>query len=367
MARNVQIALVGAQPMPIYNGYVYLKPEKMILLHSRETEAIAKRLKAVITCECTLKEIEKPFDYFYCKDIIEKQCINETENILSFNISGGSKIMTLTAFEIAKEKQIAMFFIDQNNAVTDFVSEKSFLFKDTISLSIYFQLFGQSAKSSVLFEDIDKELFVLKNKIINDVFNFLPLFKKIRSKRYNEKSNFLVKNKKYELQWKQNTQTAIFYIKASGIEEHITGSNHFHVLFNTGWFELYVLEIISKWKMAKQMYWNTIIPRTVNEQDKNEIDVIVDTGIKLFFIECKTQVFDIKDLDKFRNVVKNFGGLGAKAVLVSYFKPTETVLEKCSDNQLSVFWFYDARNQKKNANSDLVNLLDKEYQKINPI
>ena len=115
------------------------------------------------------------------------------------------------------------------------------------------------------------------------------------------------------------------------------------------------------------MYWNTVIPRTVNEQDKNEIDIIVDTGIKLFFVECKTQVFDMKDLDKFRNVVKNFGGFGAKAILVSYFKPTNIVLEKCKDNHLSVFWFQDPKTKKMNKASQLVNLLDNEYQKINPI
>ncbi len=283
MSKKIQIALVGAQPMPVYNGFVYQKPEKIILLHSQETEITARRLQAVISCECELHKIEKPFDYFYCKNAIEKICLKETENLLNFNISGGSKIMTLATAEIAKEKQIAMFFIDQNNVITDFVSAKRFLFEDTISLAIYFQLFGQSAKSSVLFEEIDKELFIFKNKIINDLFIFLSLFKKIRFKRYNEKSTFLVENSKYELQWKSNTQTAIFYTKATGIEEHITGNYSFHVLFNTGWFELYVLEIISKWKLAKQMYWNTIIPRTVNEQDKNEIDIIVDTGIKLFF------------------------------------------------------------------------------------
>ena len=367
MGKKVQIALVGGQPMPIYNGFVYQQPRKIILLHSHETEIIAKRLKAVIYCECKLQKIEKPFDYFYCKMAIENICLNETGNLLNFNISGGSKIMTLAAAEIAKEKQIAMFFIDQNNAITDFVNAKRFLFEDTISLSIYFRLFGQSARSSVLFEEIDNEFFVLKNTIINDIFNFLPLFKKTRSKRYTEKSSFLVENKKYELQWKPDTQTAIFYTKASGIEEHITGSNIFHVLFNTGWFELYVLEIISKWKLVKQMYWNTIIPRTVNEQDKNEIDIIIDTGIKLFFIECKTQVFDMKDLDKFRNVVKNFGGLGAKAILVSYFKPSETVLEKCADNHLRVFWFRDTKTSQENKAQDLINSLENEYQKINPI
>ena len=86
---------------------------------------------------------------------------------------------------------------------------------------------------------------------------------------------------------------------------------------------------------------------------KNKIHIalvgaqLVDTGTKLFFFECKTNVYEIRDIDRFRNVVKNYGGLSAKPVLVTYSKPNENILEKCRDNKIPVFGFSTKKRRRK--------------------
>ena len=99
-------------------------------------------------------------------------------------------------------------------------------------------------------------------------------------------------------------------------------------------------EILSRWTKTKELVSNLII-EYADGLAKNEIDMVVNTGSKLVFVECKTAVFDIKDIDKFHNVAKLCGGLGAKAILITFHKPNARILEKCADNHMLTFWFHD--------------------------
>jgi len=364
---HTHISLIGAQPVPVYNVLLYAKANKAFLVHSADTVAVAQNIKAILGEQCFLKPIEKPFDFEACRSFFLQLVLENPGNSFSFNITGGTKIMTIAALEVAKKLKVPAYFIDQNNVITNINDGERVIFNNPVPLSVHFKLFGQSAKQSTKIETLDKSMFELAKTILYDLENFKSLFHEFRGKEYDENHAFSLKNKYYELHWKSKEQTAIFYNEKNGTEDHIRGAGIFNVLFNTGWFELVVAEIIAQWKFAKQLYWNTIIPRSTMDSAKNEIDLIIDTGIKLFFVECKTHVHDIKDLDKFRNVVKNFGGLASKAILVTYYKPKANILEKCADNKISVFWLYDDKLKKIKKQSELIDLLNKEYLIINPI
>jgi hypothetical protein len=70
---------------------------------------------------------------------------------------------------------------------------------------------------------------------------------------------------------------------------------------------------------------------------KNEVDIIVDAGTKLLFVECKTQVKNSTDVDKFASVVRTYGGLGSKALFVTYSPMVPEALEKCVEKGIAVF------------------------------
>jgi hypothetical protein len=71
-----------------------------------------------------------------------------------------------------------------------------------------------------------------------------------------------------------------------------------------------------QWKRAKQIWLNTELTQWDNERTLNEIDIIVETGEKLLFVECKTQVYDATDVDKFNNAVKSYGGVASKRIFL---------------------------------------------------
>ena len=138
-------------------------------------------------------------------------------------------------------------------------------------------------------------------------------------------------------------------------------------MFNTGWFELEVAEMLSQWEHADELYLNTVFERRHDKTNKNEIDIIVSTEVKMFFVECKTHVADIKDIDKFRNVVKILGGLAAKPILVTMFKPNNNVIEKCEDLNIKVFWLKDKSTSTNKPGSQFIQFLDNQFEIINPI
>jgi hypothetical protein len=97
----------------------------------------------------------------------------------------------------------------------------------------------------------------------------------------------------------------------------------------------------------------------------NEVDIIVNTGKKLLFVECKTQVFNSIDIDKFATVIRNYGGLGSKGLLVTDAKLRSNVKEKCNKSGILTFSFKNTYNFNVNPKK-LLFKLENEWLNINP-
>ena len=99
--------------------------------------------------------------------------------------------------------------------------------------------------------------------------------------------------------------------------------------------------------------------------DKNETDIIVNTGTKLLFVECKTQIKKTTDIDKFRSVVKTYGGMGSKGLFVTEAKMDDVARAKCMENAILSFSFADVENGNLQSEKALALLLDHELFNIN--
>ncbi|WP_276964799.1 hypothetical protein [Bacteroides graminisolvens] len=61
------------------------------------------------------------------------------------------------------------------------------------------------------------------------------------------------------------------------------------------------------------------------------------------FIECKTQITNITDIDKFSTAVRNYGGMGCKALFITDAKMKDTAAEKCADSGILSFSMSDCK------------------------
>ncbi|MCF0182605.1 MAG: DUF1887 family protein [Muribaculaceae bacterium] len=107
----------------------------------------------------------------------------------------------------------------------------------------------------------------------------------------------------------------------------------FELVFNAGWFEYKVAKMLERWDKSTEVLLNCTFPDK-NNAPKNEVDVIVNAGTKIFFIECKTQISKITDIDKFRSVVKNYGGTASKGVFITEANKKDNAKEKCDQNSV---------------------------------
>lgn len=101
------INLIGEQPIPNLLPILYLKPAKTIILSTPTTENIAKRIQK-LTENCTKITVE-PYDIQEFKDTVNK-LINQNEKYV-FNITGGTKIMSVALYGIALENKADFIYL----------------------------------------------------------------------------------------------------------------------------------------------------------------------------------------------------------------------------------------------------------------
>ncbi len=124
----------------------------------------------------------------------------------------------------------------------------------------------------------------------------------------------------------------------------IKSPNAFNIAFNGIWWELIVADSIKNWNKIHEMKLNVELYSKTTSYIKNEIDIVINTGKTLIFIECKSGNVKQEDINKIRAVKRLYGGIASKSILVCKYKPRPDIIEKCMD--LGILLFYN-KNLKK--------------------
>lgn len=133
--------------------------------------------------------------------------------------------------------------------------------------------------------------------------------------------------------------------------------------FNSGWFEFKVAKWLSAWDKSREICMNCKFPFK-EKVDKNETDIIVNTGSKVLFVECKTQIANATDIDKFRSVIKGYGGMGSKGLFVTDAKMSDVAKQKCEEHGILSFSLQD-EHLGMSSEKALQHLLESELYSIN--
>ncbi|MCL6478846.1 MAG: DUF1887 family protein [Peptococcaceae bacterium] len=111
---RVMVALVGEQPIPNLLPVRHLKPMTVHLVCTERTEKVAGRLESLIrTASRVNTQKVEPYDvdqiYRELKKAVEDS--EPTEEIL-FNLTGGTKLMSIAAFRLASEKGSPFLYLE---------------------------------------------------------------------------------------------------------------------------------------------------------------------------------------------------------------------------------------------------------------
>lgn len=372
--KKIHISLVGGQTMPIYIGLLATGHDLAMLVHSKESMKEAKHIKANIK-KAALYEMPT-VDYSNILIQAEALLNQFKEDEVYVNVSGGIKTWTVafTLLSVAREN-VTLIYIDQNNDFIDLthnikqVGNYHLGIQDILKF-IHQEPSGRTPLSTYTKADYEAMRKIKKIRSFNlKDFNQLTLSSRILDfKNTNEDDsyhyeldsgsyiNFDKEKRRYHMFLTKTGNQPILYSLAS---PHID-----NILFNAGWMEYQVAYALGEWSQAKEVWLNVKFPY-YDGKSKNEIDVIVSTGSRLLFVECKTNIFDNTDIDKFRTAVKNYGGTSSKALFVTdtqQMKPEAA--QKCADSDIMTFCWkgYSDENSTKEA---LYQLLDDQIKNIN--
>ena len=378
---KVHITLVGGQPASVYHGIVATQPDKVVFIYSESSRDVVEKVRSEIHIA---EDEQKPLDttdpqliMVRAKALAEKYKDDE----ITLNISSGLKSWShLFGRVFDSMPNASVVYMDQNNVLWNYrtMEHKSDFEFD---MDVLFRLYGNRLENYKRLTDYTEEDLNALDKIKNIRLFNVPDFNKLTA-TLNDKQQNILRNQnsgKFDLmangsqsyvEWEKTTKDSIgfvriFLAKKNGKSQEVTfeSENAVDLAFNSGWFEFEVATLLSKWAKAKSVYLNCHFPFRPNV-DKNEVDIIVNTGTKILFVECKTQITHTTDIDKFRSVVKGYGGTGSKGLFVTDARMSDVARKKCEEHGLLSFSLQDDHLGMSHEKA-LALLLDSELFNIN--
>lgn len=378
---KIHITLVGGQPAPVYHGIVATQPDKVVFIYSESSRDVVEKVRSEIHIA---EDEQKPLDTTDPHLIMERaKALAEKykEDEVTLNISSGLKSWShLFGRVFDSMPNASVVYMDQNNVLWNYrtMEHKSDFEFD---MDVLFRLYGNRLENYKRLTDYTEEDLKALDKIKNIRLFNIPDFNKLTA-TLNDKQQNILRNQnsgKFDLmandsqsyvEWEKTTKDSIgfvriFLAKKNGKSQEVTfeSENAVDLAFNSGWFEFEIATLLSKWTKAKSVYLNCHFPFKP-KVDKNEVDIIVNTGTKILFVECKTQIIHTTDIDKFRSVVKGYGGTGSKGLFVTDARMSDVARKKCEEHGLLSFSLQDDHLGMSHEKA-LALLLDSELFNIN--
>lgn len=370
---KIHISLVGGQAEPVYNGILYADADRNYLICSGQSIEIAERIKNEVFA-CIIIPFNPTDLLVINKQIEELIGTLSADDEISLNLVGGTKFWALAFYSyFANNDKAQIFLVDQNHKVSDFKTHK--VQSVEFNMDVLFKLNGNQLKHYTPFDTYTNEDKSVAESILRSRQFCFPSFNKLTATLSDEwnkniqtkKEGRLELSENNYIEWKKPSYAKLVMSnKKQIVKEFLLQSpNAVHLVFNSGWFEYKIALMLSHWRYGKDIRTNCIFPLSESDdtqRPKNEIDIVVNTGHKILFVECKTKITKSTDIDKFRTAVKNYGGMGSKALFVTDIEMNELQKEKCRESEIMIFSL-DAAGPNKEQ--ELFKLLEAELFNIN--
>lgn len=376
---NVHITLVGGQPAPVYHGIVATHPDRVVYVYSHDS---SKEL-AAIRAEVAIQEDEypalDPIDIYEITDRAKELAERYRDDEVTVNISGGTKAWTfIFGITFQSMPNAHVIYFDQNNVLWDY-RDMSHRDDFQFDMDALFRLHGnplERYRSYNEYDEADVDVVRQIESIINfqrkHFLSLTTVLNKDWSNRLVQQNagTFVLPDSPSFVEWEKGQYARlVLYHNKRGVQDTLFRSPHaVELLFNSGWFEFKVARILHGWEYAQEIRLNCIFPPKSDKSErrfrfpKNEIDIIVNTGRKILFVECKTHINSSNDIDKFKNAVNNYGGRASKALFVTNTRMDDKQIEKCRESGIVPFFLEGGGLAKE---QELYGILDRLILKIN--
>ena len=326
MAKKIHISLVGGQTLPVYvplandNTVSY---DIIYLIYSKRTKGNAELVRDRVNelnsraRQIELLEFEAVNINQINNDIASLKSKIADEDEVWLNVSGGTKPWSILFYQaFANREHTVCLYLDQNGYLWNMKEGQS---RETTTHNVGFRVLFSLHQINATYTEF--EAYTKEDSECLD--NLLELRERIGSKLFyqlTEKvdSKDIIRDGGWTLK-KINNKCYSF---SDGYDEEKFMAPHIKdMLSNTGWFEYQSARLLSQWSQTKNIIMNVLFRGRGTREEGNEVDIIVRTEKKYLFVECKTFVAKPTDIDKFREVSGQNGGIAVKRLLMINYKP----------------------------------------------
>lgn len=351
-----QLTLMGGQLLPAYLGIKERNPQKVFFLCSAQSRSkISQVVDALNGIDHEIIEID-PHDF--------QQITTETSRLMDahpaanweLNLTCGTKIMALAAYEAFLAKEQHAFYWNTGVGLFFPTSQHIEPITTDVPTDVFFQLAGNPDYTAQQLIDYNtaainfaKAIRMVRN---TDSGNFNKLQSEfLRKRKANKNRNFQVNVEGNAASWNHGAKKLI--MKTRNTEQlELIGAEGRDIAFSGLWWELVVAEEIKSMLQVKELLLSVKLPYHANGQDKNEIDILLNLGTQLLFIECKAGIVKTENINNMRVAKNIYGGIGSKTMLISRNVPTPSIREKCTDLNIA-WWAEGTGGSSRNSSDDL--------------
>ncbi len=382
---KTHICYVSEQPMPnlLLCFEQNAKPETVILLTSSRMvkegtyETLAQNFKK-LGIKTEKKELPDSSPFMPFSNFIEEFIHNlpdEAINEYAFNITGGTKLMTIAAIRACSDKQIEMFYVDTFNNTLFLLNEKKEIpLPNVCTVKNILNGYGHRVTNSKTQKHnngaIIKILLQQSEKCISELNKAAEKASKNNLRAENQCTNPRIISQ-FKSLLNECVHAGLFTIKGNTIQFKDEYSRSF---CNGIWLEehvAYALEQLKKTDKITDFESSVEViysDKNISNQDAepvNELDALFARNNILYHIECKT--CNMEDNKKVRTIMyklgflrKQIGGTFAKGILISFKKLSEKEKKHAKKDRILVI---DEIDKIKNLPKTLTEIFDNEKQK----
>ncbi len=326
--KKIQLTLLGGQTLPIYYIIAQQQPDIVYLIYTRQSKDMADRIANEVKSQfpkiiCKYKET-LPYEVTCTAEVCESiHCEEEgKENEFTYNLTGGTKPMAFGAF-LTGEKHHAKLLYTDSKVILNLQTYDQEPLTCSLNFETIFRLQDQSLKEYQEYKKESEKALCAKN--VEEIKSLhIRAWSKLRD---------AYKKKQIKIETSYYHRNTIYYIRDNKhiviTEEdgnEIFSSSYpkaYEQLFEGRWWETLVADAVAEWAAPHQYeVWCNVKfqpkENDKNQNDKNEVDILVNLGNTLLFIECKSGQITPKNIDTMLAVRKTYGGDKSKSVLVSY-------------------------------------------------
>lgn len=344
MKYDVHVCLVSDQPIPnlipIFEGET--RPAQVILLVSNDKKSQGTWLKGVIEdagCSVTVEEIHP-----YSLERAYTTVVNLVDSLSGINVAlnatGGTKIMSLAAFEAFRYGEKPVFYVDTENRkiINLYPPRDPVPAPNVLKVEPYLKSYGYAVLSEGRSNVRPPDVGGIAEIIIAEPNKWANAVRALNSIATNAQTSL-----RGPVSSKTRSEVPCFselveIFEAIGLVEDdgnqlIFPDEESRLYVNGGWLEEHVISVLRELQKDLEIVdlQNNLQVRKAPSGPQNELDVVFTSWNRLHLVECKTGSVGAEVTYKIETLKNVTGGTFGRAILISFHSLRAEHKQRCAD------------------------------------